>query len=72
MNWSDIEISHVRATSFFGVSKGDELKEVFCWKKTQPLLNQDNQRKGTNCDFLDYHLEFIEAYQSFKCKRGGI
>ena len=50
----------------FDVSKDNELKEAFNWKKTQPLLKQDHQRKGTKFSFLDYHFPFVKAYQFHK------
>jgi len=33
MNWSNIEIDHVKPISLFDVSKDEELKEAFNWKK---------------------------------------
>ena len=41
MNWSNIEIDHVRPTCLFDVSHNDELKKTFGWKNTQPLLKHD-------------------------------
>ena len=34
MNWTNIEIDHKRAVCLFDVSKDEELKEAFNWKKT--------------------------------------
>ena len=56
MNWSNIEIDHVKAICMFDVTKDDELKEAFNWKNTQPLLKQDHQYRGTKFNFLDYQL----------------
>ena len=53
MNWSNIEIDHVKPICMFDVSKDDELKEAFRWKTTQPLLKQDHLHKGTIFNFLD-------------------
>ena len=50
----------------FDLSKDEELKETFNWKNTQPLLKKDHQLKGTKFNFLDYHLQFIKAYQFIK------
>ena len=36
MNWSNIEIDHVKAICLFDVSKDEELREAFNWKNTQP------------------------------------
>ena len=66
MNWSNIEIDHVKAICLFGLSKDEELKEAFNWKNNQPLLKKDNQLKGTKFNFLDYQLQFIKAYQFIK------
>ena len=66
MNWSNIEIDHVKAICLFDVSKDEELKEAFNWKNTQPLLKHDHQLKGIKFNFLDYQLQFIKAYQFIK------
>ena len=39
MNWSNIEIDHVKPFCLFDVTKDEEIKEAFSWKNTQPLLN---------------------------------
>ena len=54
MNWGNIEIDHVKPICMFDLSKGEELKEAFNWKNTQPLLKKDHQLKGTKFYFLDY------------------
>ena len=66
MNWSNIEIDHVKAICLFDLSKDEELKEAFNWKNTQPLLKHDHQQKGIKFNFLDYQLQFIKAYQFIK------
>ena len=66
MNWSNIEIDHVKPICMFDVSKDEELKEAFNWKNTQPLLRQDHLQKGIKFNFLDYQLQFIKAYQFIK------
>ena len=66
MNWSNIEIDHVKPICMFDVTKDEELKEAFNWKNTQPLLKQDHQQKGVKFNFLDYQLQFIKAYQFIK------
>ena len=40
MNWSNVEIDHVRPYCFYDVSKDEELKETFNWKNTQPILKK--------------------------------
>ena len=72
MNWSNIEIDHVKAISLFDVSKDEELKEAFNWKNTQPLLKEVHQQKGTKFNFLDYQLQFIKAYQFLKINEEGL
>ena len=37
----------------FDVSKDEELKDAFSWKKTQPLLEQVHRQKSTKFNFLD-------------------
>ena len=46
MNWSNIEIDHVRPICMFDISKNEELKEAFSWKNTQPLLKKYHQQTG--------------------------
>ena len=53
MNWSNIEIDHVKAICLFDVSKDEDLRETFNWKNTQPLLKHDHQQKGIKFNFLD-------------------
>ena len=66
MNWSNIEIDHVKPICMFDVTKDEQLKDAFSWKNTQPLLKQDHQKKGTKFNFLNYQLQFIKAYQFIK------
>ena len=66
MNWSNIEIDHVKPICMFDVTKDEQLKEAFSWKDTQTLLKQDHQKKGTKFNFLDYQLQFIKAYRFIK------
>ena len=66
MNWSNIHIDHVRSISSFDVSNEDELFKAFNWKNTQPLLKEDNLRKGSKYNELDYQLQFIKAYEFLK------
>ena len=66
MNWSNMEINHVKPFCMFDVSKDEELKEAFSWRNTQPLLKHDHRHKGTKFNFLDYQLQSIEAYQFIK------
>ena len=61
MNWTNIEIDHVRLICMFDVSQDEKLKESFSWKSTQPLLKQDHLQKRTKYNFLDYQLQFIKA-----------
>ena len=63
MNWTNIEIDHVRPICMFDVSVNEKLKEAFNWRNTQPLFKKDYQQKVTKYNFLDYQLQFIEAYQ---------
>ena len=65
MNWNNMEINQVQPMCMFDVSK-EELKEAFCWKNTQRLLEHDHQKKSFTFIFLDYQLQFIKAYQFIK------
>ena len=66
MNWSNIEIDHVKPIWMFDVAKDEELKLAFSCKNTQPLLKKDHQQKGVKFNFLDYQLQFTKAYQLIK------
>ena len=66
MNWTNIELDHIKPICMFDASDDEQLKEAFSWKNTQPLLKQDHQQKGIKFNFLDYQLQFIEAYQFIK------
>ena len=66
MNWTNIELDHVKPVCMFDVSKDEELREAFNWKNTQPLLKEVHQQKGSKFNFLDYQLQFIKAYQFLK------
>ena len=66
MNWSIIEIDHVKAISSFDISDEEQLKEAFNWRNTQPLLKEVHQQKGVKFNLLDYRLQFIKAYQFLK------
>ena len=66
MNWSIIDIDHVKSICLFDVTKDEELKEAFSWRNTQPLLKQDHLQKGIKFNFLDYQLQIIKAYQFSK------
>ena len=66
MNWSNIEIDHVKPICMFDLSNDEELKEVFDWKNTQPLLKEVHAHKGIKFNFLDYQLQFKKAYQFIK------
>ena len=72
MDWNNIQIDHVRCISSFDVSKNEELREVFNWKNTQPLLKEDNLKKGSKYNELDYRLQFIKAYQFLKLNEEGL
>ena len=71
MNWSNIEIDHVKPICMFDVSKDEELKEAFNWKNTQPLLKYVHAQKGNKFNFLVYRLQFIKAYQFIKLNEEG-
>ena len=72
MNWSNIEIDHVKPICLFNVSDDEELKLAFNWKNTQPLLRQLHSQKGVKFNFLDYQHQFIKAYQFIKLNEEGV
>ena len=43
MNWTKIEIDHVKPFCLFDVSRDGEVKEAFSWKNTEPLLKKGNK-----------------------------
>ena len=63
MNWSNIHIGHVKPTSSFDINLDENLGEAFCWKNTQPLIKEIHHQKGTKYSFLDYQLQYVQAYQ---------
>ena len=48
MNWTNIEIDHVKPICMFNISDDEELKLAFNWKNTQPLLKEVHLRKVLN------------------------
>ena len=72
MNWTNIELDHIKPICMFDVSKDEELKETVSWKNTQPLLKHDHRKKGTKFTFLDYQLQFTKAYQFLKLNEEGL
>ena len=66
MNWTNIEIDHVKPICMFNVSTDEESRKTFNWKYIQPLLKQDHQQKGIKFNFLDCQNQFIKAYQFIK------
>ena len=66
MNWSNIEIDHVKAICLFDVTRDEQLKEAFNWRNTQPLLKEIHRQKGIKFNVLDYQNQFIKAYQFLK------
>ena len=63
MIWSKVEMDLLRPISSLDVYNIEELEEAFCWKSNQSSVKQDNQQKGTKFNFVDYRLQFIQAYQ---------
>ena len=63
MNWNNVEIDYVKPICMFAIPKDVELREAFCWKNTQPILNEIHQQKEINFNFLHYQTQFITTYQ---------
>ena len=72
MNWTHIELDHVKPICTFDLSDEEQLKEAFNWINTQPLLKHDHQQKGIKFNFLDYQLQFIKAYHFLKINEEGL
>ena len=72
MNWSNIEIDHVKPICMFDVSNDEELKEAFNWKNTQPLLKEVHAQRGTKFNLLVYQLQFTKAYQFLRLNEEGV
>ena len=66
MNWSNIEIDHVKLFCTFDIPDDEEKKLAFNWKNTQPLLKKVHSQKGIKVNLLDCHLQFNKAYQFLK------
>ena len=66
MNWSNIGIDHVKPNSSFDVTKDKQFRKAFNWTKTQPLLKQVHQHKGTKFDFFTFELQIVKADQFLK------
>ena len=64
MIWSNIEIDHLKLIHLFDISNNDELKEAFCWKNTQPLLEKIHQQKGLTFNFLIINYNSLKHIKS--------
>ena len=66
MTWFNIEIDHVKPISLFNILLDEELKKAFNWINTQPLLKDDNRKKGVKFNNDDYQLQFKKAEEFIK------
>ena len=57
MNWTNIEIDHVKPFCMFDVSRDED--EAFSWNNVQPLLIEVHSQKGVKFNFLDYQFQII-------------
>ena len=71
MNWSNIEIDHVKPICMFDISEDQKLKKTFSEKITQPLLKEVYSEKGIKFNVVEYQLQFIKAYQFLKTNEEG-
>ena len=51
MNWSIIEIDHVKSIGMFEIPKDEEPEDAFNWKNTQPLLKHNYHQIGIKYKF---------------------
>ena len=47
MNWKNIKLDHVRPQSSFDLTDPNQLKEASHFSNIQPLLEQDNRKRGS-------------------------
>ena len=52
MNWTNIDLNHLKPNCMVYVSKDEELGEASNWKNTQPFLKEVHQQKGIKFNFL--------------------
>ena len=63
MNWSNIEIDHVKAICLFNVSDDEELKLAFNWKNTQSLLKEVHSQKGVKFNLSITNYKSISIFE---------
>jgi len=63
MNWSNIDIDHVKTTCVFDVCNDKEMREAFHWINTERLAKGIHSKVGTKFNLLDYHLQFNKAHE---------
>ena len=66
VDWKKCEIDHVKPISSFNTSRGEQQKQAFNCKKSQPFFKQVLLQKGTKIIFLEIILQFVKAYQFLK------
>ena len=66
MNWSKIEIDHVKPICMFGVSDDEVLKLAFNWKDTETFCKVIHSQKCGNFNLLDQQLQLNKGYQFLK------
>ena len=71
MNWSKIEIDHVKPICMFDISNHEELGECFNWKKHSAVVKRYTSTGGRTFNFVDYQQQFIKAYQFLKLNEEG-
>ena len=57
VNWSNIEVEHVRPICLFDISKNEKLRKAFNWINTQPLSEENHQQKRTKYNFFELNEE---------------
>ena len=63
MNWNINNFDYVKPIFPYDISDDGQLKVSFNWKVTQPIMREVHSHKDTKFNFLEYHLQFITAYQ---------
>ena len=65
MNWTNIEIEHVKDIRMFDISDNEE-QNLHSIERIHNHCSKFHSEKGTKFNFIDYQLQFIRAYQFLK------
>ena len=66
MNWKNIDLDHVHPLSSFNQADPNQLKEASHFSNIQPLLKQDNRKKGSRYHEHDLAVQKEKVYD-YEC-----